>query len=85
MIRIDINNSYIAYAFKAAYEQLYEPAQREYDFANNREVHDYWIGRILELLEAEHHFTIIRDDGNMAEALEFENESDLIVFRLKYV
>ena len=85
MIRIDINNSYIAYAFKAAYEQLYEPAQREYDFVNKREIHDYWTSRILELLEAEHHFIIIRDGNDMAEALEFENESDLIVFRLKYV
>jgi hypothetical protein len=83
-IKINVNNSYIQHAYSAAYNALYEPAQREYDFFNNRELHDYWMVRTKELLCAQNKFKIISERSGYPTEIEFEDESDLIVFKLKY-
>ena len=84
-INIDINNSYIREAFQAAYDRLYEPAQRNYDRVNNNEVYQYWSEQVIRLLCAENKFTV---DSNTVDLppkeLIFEYESDLIMFKLKY-
>lgn len=85
MIRIDINNSYIRLAFQNAYNKLYDPAQRQYDFVNNRELYDFWTSRVLELLCDENMFTIENPNGNLFPvALIFEDEPALTMFKIRH-
>ena len=84
MIKININNSYIREAFQHAYNALYEPSQRQYDFINDTEIHNYWANRVSEILCEENEFTIELDDSLYPAELCFTDESDLIIFKLKH-